>query len=125
MKTCIPLIKARMDRWDSNYSERILRSTLHIVSVALLLGASQGFHVPGRRPVQKSAPVYPLLARKMQIQGVVRVAATVDALGNVLAVESSSLERLLVPAALEAVRKWKFEPGPATQIVMIDVQFTL
>ncbi len=59
------------------------------------------------------APRYPRLARKKGWEGFVTLAVEVDAAGAVVAVTiaSSSGHDQLDRAALEAVRRWRFEPG--------------
>ena len=54
----------------------------------------------------KVAPVYPEIAKRMKIEGEVRVAATVDAKGNVTDVKEVSGNHILSLAAQDAVRKW-------------------
>lgn len=70
------------------------------------------------------APVYPELAKRMKIGGVVKVEATVDAEGKVTDVKTVSGNHLLSPAAEDAVRKWKFAPGTENSTVDIDVNFS-
>jgi periplasmic protein TonB len=71
-------------------------------------------------------PVYPELAQRRHEQGLVLLAVTVTAQGQVAAVEikKSSHFPLLDDAALEAVRHWNFEPariGPIAFQSEIDV----
>jgi TonB family protein len=71
------------------------------------------------------APVYPEIAKRMRITGEVRVMATVDADGRVTAVKTLSGNHMLSTAAEEAVRRWKFEPGPGTSSVNVSLNFAL
>jgi TonB family protein len=73
----------------------------------------------------KVPPVYPELAKRMKITGVVKIAATVDADGKVTAVKTVSGNSSLQNAAEEAVRKWKFVPGDGTSTVDVDVNFAM
>ena len=78
------------------------------------------------RPVKsRVAPVYPELAKRMRISGVVKVEATVDADGKVTAVKTLAGNHALSPAAEEAVIRWKFVPGPAVSTVDVDVNFSM
>jgi TonB family protein len=51
--------------------------------------------------------------------------ATVDADGRVTAVKTLSGNHMLSTAAEEAVRRWKFEPGPGTSSVNVSLNFAL
>jgi protein TonB len=69
-----------------------------------------GGRVRPPRALLKSAPDYPALARSARIQGDVVLDATIDAQGNVIDARVVSGHPLLYDAALNAVRKWKYEP---------------
>lgn len=55
-------------------------------------------------------PEYPVLARQSHISGVVVIEAIIDEHGNVIRMHAMSGHPLLIPAALEAVSKRKYEP---------------
>jgi protein TonB len=55
-------------------------------------------------------PTYPPLARQTHMQGVVIIDAILDEQGNVVEAKVSSGPPLLIQSALEAVRRWKYEP---------------
>jgi periplasmic protein TonB len=69
-----------------------------------------GGRVKPPRLLQRVAPVYPVLAKQTHMQGVVQIDAVIDAQGNVVEMQAVSGPPLLIPAALDAVSKWKFEP---------------
>jgi TonB family protein len=71
------------------------------------------------------APVYPEIARRMRISGVVTVQATVDPDGKVTDAKAVSGNRALSPAAEDAVRKWRFVPADATSTVTVEITFAL
>jgi len=85
-----------------------------------------------RRP-QKTKdvrPIYPDLARQARVQGTVILEAIIDSLGNVTDVRVLRSVPLLDQAAIDAVRKWKYEPtrlnGVPVPIVMtVTVTFLL
>jgi len=75
-------------------------------------------------------PVYPPLAKQARIQGVVKLNATLGKDGTVQNLMVVSGHPLLVPAALEAVKQWVYEPtavnGAPTEVATeIDVNFSL
>lgn len=60
--------------------------------------------------LRKVQPVYPLEARRMRIEGSVVLDATVTAQGQVDDLKLVSGHPLLAPAAMDAVRKWRYTP---------------
>jgi protein TonB len=55
-------------------------------------------------------PVYPPLARQAHIQGVVVLTALIDKEGSIQNLEVVSGHPMLTPAAIEAVRQWRYKP---------------
>ena len=77
-----------------------------------------------------AAPLYPDIARQARIQGIVILEAIIDPQGNVTNVRVLRSIGLLDQAAMDAVRRWKYEPtllnGVPVPIVMtVTVNFTL
>jgi protein TonB len=77
-------------------------------------------------------PEYPALARRRRQEGLVLLSVRVDAKGRAetVAVRISSGFALLDEAALEAVRRWEFEPGrfrgdPVPSQVEVPIRFQL
>ncbi len=100
------------------------RAGIRVVAVLMAVVLPAG--AAGERGVKnKVPPVYPELAKRMKITGVVKVEATVDADGKVTGVKSLSGNMALQNAAEEAVRKWKFVPGEGTAVVNVDVNFAM
>ena len=60
------------------------------------------------RLVHRVAPVYPPLARQARIQGTVILRIVINQLGEVGDVQLVSGHPMLAPAAVEAVRKWRY-----------------
>jgi len=56
------------------------------------------------------SPVYPDIARSARIQGDVVIDAVIDTSGNVVQMKVVSGHPLLISAALEAVRHWRYQP---------------
>jgi protein TonB len=55
-------------------------------------------------------PAYPPLAKQARIQGVVVMTALIDKGGNVQHLQVVSGHPLLAPAAIEAVKQWRYKP---------------
>ena len=96
--------------------------------------AAKPVRVPGKvqqtRLIRAVKPVYPDLARQARIQGVVRLKAIIAKDGTVHDVEVVSGHAQLVQAAVDAVRKWRYQPTllnglPVEVLTTIDVVFYL
>lgn len=77
----------------------------------------------GRKLVNRVVPVYPPLARTMNIRGTVRLDATVLANGTVKTVELKGGHPVLAQAAENAIRKWKWEPATRESREPIEFHF--
>jgi len=55
-------------------------------------------------------PLYPKEAKKLHIQGTVEVRAVITKAGNLRNIEVLKGDPLLVPAALTAVKNWRYTP---------------
>jgi TonB family protein len=73
----------------------------------------------------KVPPIYPDLARRMKIEGTVNVEATVDAEGKVKSAKALNGNAILVPAAEDAVYKWRFESASAESKEKVEINFVL
>jgi periplasmic protein TonB len=58
----------------------------------------------------KVNPTYPQLAKAARIQGTVKLAVVISKTGNVDSVKVISGLPMLVPSAVEAVKKWQYKP---------------
>jgi protein TonB len=89
-----------------------------------------GGNVQQAKLVRQPKPVYPPLAKQARISGVVKLDAIIGKDGTIQNLRVVSGHPLLVPAALEAVKQWVYQPtllnGEAVEVVtQIDVNFTL
>ena len=69
-----------------------------------------GGRVREPRLTMRVDPTYPPLAKQTHLQGVVIIDAIVDEQGNVVEAKIVSGPPLLIQSALDAVKKWKYEP---------------
>jgi TonB family protein len=104
---------------------RIGTAVLRGAALALMVAITLPAGAANDRAVKtKVPPVYPELAKRMKIGGIVKVEATVDADGKVTGVKTLSGNSALTNAAEDAVRKWKFAAGDGSATVEVDVTFT-
>jgi len=76
-----------------------------------------------RRAKNKVQPAYPELAHKMNISGTVKIDVTVAPNGTVKEARVVGGHPVLATAALEAAKKWRFEPAPAESSGVIEFKF--
>ena len=107
-----------------------MRKTVTILTAAVLLVLTT--RLAAQTPSSASAerkvtsrvnPVYPDLAKKMHIHGIVRIEAIVRANGAVKSTRALGGNPVLVDAALDAVGKWKFEPAQTETTQVVQVSF--
>lgn len=60
--------------------------------------------------IQKIEPPYPPLARAARVQGEVVLSAVIDANGQITNLQLVSGHPMLVPAAISAVKQWRYKP---------------
>jgi periplasmic protein TonB len=80
--------------------------------------------------IRKVNPTYPPLARQARIQGVVILQAQISKDGNIENLQLISGHPMLAPAAIEAVKQWKYKPyllngEPVEVETQVQVNFTL
>ena len=92
----------------------IIAGAAHTNVLAPFAAPRAPFRVGGRikppHPVVQTAPVYSILARQTMQEGIVTIDAVIDTEGNVVEMQIVSGPPLLLQSALDAVRKWKYEP---------------
>jgi TonB family protein len=76
-----------------------------------------------RKVIQKVKPVCPDLAKRMHISGVVKLEAVVRANGSVKSTKILGGNPVLVDAASDAVRQWKFEAANGETNEVLQVVF--
>lgn len=108
-----------------------MRSTVRVIAIALValttgLGTAQNTASTAhteRKIITRVVPVYPELARRMHIHGAVRVETIVRANGNVKSTHVLGGNPVLVDAAVDAISKWKFEPGQGDTTEIVQLTF--
>jgi TonB family protein len=87
-----------------------------------------GGEVTQPRLISSVAPVYPTVAKQMNVQGDVVVRATIDQKGNVAEMQVVSGPAVLRPAALAALHGWRYEPSkldgqPISAQMLVTIKF--
>ena len=76
-----------------------------------------------RRAKSKVQPFYPELARKMNISGTVKIEVVVAPNGTVKDARVVGGHPVLASSALDAAKKWRFEPAGSESTGVIDFKF--
>ena len=89
-----------------------------------------GSAVQKAKLVQHTEPIYPPLAMQARISGVVRLNVVIGKDGTVENLTVASGHPLLVPAAMEAVKQWVYQPTllngqPVEVVTQVEVSFAL
>lgn len=86
--------------------------------------------VEAAKAVYRPMPAYPPLAKAARVQGVVRLEAVIGKNGSIQNLRVISGHPLLIEAALDAVKQWRYKPTlldgvPVEVVTEIDVDFNL
>jgi TonB family protein len=76
-----------------------------------------------RKVKSKVAPAYPEIARRIGLTGTVRLEIVVAPNGSVKETKVIGGHPILVTAAQEAVKKWKFEPSSVESTGTVEFKF--
>ena len=76
-----------------------------------------------RKVKSRVAPVYPELARKMNVSGIVKVQITIEPNGSVKTAKALGGHPLLIESAVDAVKKWKYESGKEETTTVVQFNF--
>jgi len=76
-----------------------------------------------RKLVSKVAPSYPDLARRTNVRGTVKLIVVVAPDGKVTSTEVVGGNPVLVQAAVDAVRKWRYESAPQQTHGVVELRF--
>ncbi len=91
-----------------------------LVVAALLLFAAP-LCAQDRKPKEAVPPTYPEMAKSMHLAGTVKVQITITPKGEVKDAKVLGGHPLLADAAVRAIQKWRYEPGPEeTKVVQVD-----
>jgi TonB family protein len=110
-------------------SRRTTAVLMTILSLLVILGTKRltsqapANNEIARRAKSKVEPVYPELARRMNITGTVKIEVVVAPNGTVKDARVVGGHPVLATSALDAAKKWRFEPATAESTGIIDFKF--
>ncbi len=101
--------------------KNVYRKFVVVALVVLAMALMRPAQAEDRKIKTQVEPVYPELAKSMHLTGTVRVEVTVNEQGTVKDTKVVGGNPVLADAAVKAVQKWKFEPGPEeTKLLTFD-----
>ena len=78
----------------------------------------------GKRKVKsKTTPIYPELARRMNVMGKVKIEVIITPDGHVRSTRVLGGHPLLVQVCQDAVKEWKFAPGAEETTQIVEFEF--
>jgi TonB family protein len=110
-------------------SKRIATAVLAVLMLGVAAGPVRVHAQQGqnddllRRAKSKVQPAYPELARKMNISGTVKIEVVVSPNGSVKDARVVGGHPVLANSALDAAKKWRFEPATGESTGIIDFKF--
>jgi TonB family protein len=108
------------------------RTFIHSVLILAVLSGSSAIicarpanaeEASERKVKYRVEPQYPDIARKLGLSGVVRIDVVIAANGNVKETKVIGGHPILVNAAVDAVKKWKFESANGESINSLEFKF--
>jgi len=106
------------------------RSANGMMSVPLPQRIQIAADVVQRQRLRDVQPVYPELAKQAHVQGIVQLNIVINKQGRVVDIKVISGHPLLIPAAIEAVKQWEYNPTllngqPVEVATEVSVPFVL
>jgi len=109
----------------TRWIQRSLVSTALLVTLGVQALAQSASTEEGKRKAKtKVVPVYPELARRMNVVGKVKIEVIITPDGRVKSTRAVGGHPLLVQSCLEAVKEWKFAAAPEESTQMVEFEFT-
>lgn len=97
--------------------------------IAVLIWGASAFSQTGttdetkRKIKSKTAPVYPELARRMNVSGKVKIEVVIASDGHVKSTRVVGGHPLLVQSCQDAVKEWKFMPAAEETTQIVEFEF--
>ena len=104
-----------------------VRKLVEVALMALvfigMVAVSASAQEEGRHAKSKIQPVYPDLAKRMNVTGSVKLMVTIAPNGTVKSWKVLGGHPLLVDPAIDAVKKWKYETASEESTAVVEFRF--
>ena len=108
-------------RKNSRYLPYVCITAFFIVAFNNYVPRASGQEL--RKRLSSPQPIYPELARRMNLSGAVKIELTVGADGEIKESKVLGGHPLLADAALRALRDWKYEKANSESKVEVEFKF--
>ena len=110
-------------RWLKPLVATSTGALLCVALIAPIAGAQEKQSDSTRKIVARTSPVCPELARRMNLEGTVKLLVIVARDGSVKSAEVRGGHPLLVKAAESAIHSWKWAPAEAESQELVEMTF--
>jgi TonB family protein len=108
----------------SNWKKLAVTATAALVLTGISGFAQTGSTDESKRKVKtKTAPMYPELAKRMNVSGKVKIEVVITPDGHVKSTRVVGGHPLLVQACQDAVKEWKFVAAPEESTQVVEFEF--
>jgi TonB family protein len=104
------------------FTTRYARASLLLI-VCSLLAVLNVCGQEGRKLVEQSTPIYPQLARRSGLSGIVKVQIVIAPDGHVRDVKVIGGHPLFIDATVEALKRWKYAPSNSETVAALEFNF--
>lgn len=109
---------------SNDWKKLVLAATAVFVFSGACVFAQSGTTDETKRKVKsKTAPLYPELAKRMNVSGKVKIEVVITPDGHVKSTRVMGGHPLLVQACQDAVKEWKFTPSAEETTQVVEFEF--
>ena len=101
----------------------LMLAALAVVFGAVHVRSVRAQDTGDRKVKSKVAPQYPEIARKLGLTGTVKLQIVISPSGSVKETKVIGGHPILVTAAEDAVKKWRFDPASGETTQIVEVKF--
>jgi TonB family protein len=114
------------DRRSKGSRESLMRAVQRSIAIAGLMLLFTGGTILGqsaRKVLSNPEPVYPELAKKMHLTGIVKVTVVIGPDGRIKNAEFQGGHPVLIDAVQTALKQWKYAPGDSESKALLEFKF--
>lgn len=107
----------------SGWIHKVLLSAALLASLTHIASPQSASEEGKRKAKTKVSPIYPELAKRMNVSGKAKIEVIITPDGRVKSTRAVGGHPLLVQACLDAVKEWKFVPAPEETTQVVECEF--
>jgi outer membrane biosynthesis protein TonB len=102
---------------------RAAQRIMAIAGLALMLIGMPVCAQSARKVISNPEPVYPELAKKMHLTGVVKVVVVIGPEGQIKTMDFQGGHPLLIESVQTALKQWKYAPASSESKILLEFKF--